>query len=70
MDIRSPERAVVVGDNLLSDIQGGINAGLDTVWYNPNRLPNATTIRPTWEVHDFDALRSLLLGGRIIPETR
>ena len=70
MDIRSPERAVVVGDNLLSDIQGGINAGLDTVWYNPNRLPNAATIRPTWEVHDFDALRTLLLGGPIIPETR
>ena len=70
MDIRSPERAVVVGDNLLSDIQGGINAGLDTVWYNPNRLPNATTIRPTWEVHDFDALRALLLGDPIIPETR
>lgn len=32
-------RVVMVGDSLSSDIQGGNNAGIDTIWYNPNGLP-------------------------------
>ena len=31
-----PAKAMIVGDSLSSDIQGGINAGLDTCWYNPH----------------------------------
>lgn len=27
----------MIGDNLLADIQGGNNAGIDTVWYNPDK---------------------------------
>ena len=34
-------RVLMVGDNLLTDIQGGKNAGLDTAWFNPRRLPGA-----------------------------
>lgn len=34
-----PVAAVVIGDSLSSDIQGGINAGLDTCWYNPMGKP-------------------------------
>ena len=30
-----PTRALVIGDSLTSDIRGGINAGIDTCWYNP-----------------------------------
>jgi YjjG family noncanonical pyrimidine nucleotidase len=29
--------ALMVGDNLASDIQGGRNAGIATCWYNPHR---------------------------------
>ena len=62
-DLHIPSHAhtVVVGDNLFSDIQGGINAGLDTIWYTPRRLPNPDGPFPTFEVSDFDALRTLLL---------
>jgi YjjG family noncanonical pyrimidine nucleotidase len=28
-------QALIVGDSLSSDIQGGINAGINTCWYNP-----------------------------------
>ena len=28
-------RILVFGDSLTSDMQGGVNAGLDTCWYNP-----------------------------------
>ena len=30
------ERTVIVGDSLTSDMQGGINFGIDTCWYNPS----------------------------------
>ena len=30
-----PVQAVIVGDSLTSDIQGGINAGVRTIWLNP-----------------------------------
>ncbi|WP_069999023.1 YjjG family noncanonical pyrimidine nucleotidase [Cellulosilyticum sp. I15G10I2] len=54
-------KILVVGDSLTADIQGGINFGVDTCWYNPNRTTNETAITPTYEVADFKALRDLLL---------
>ncbi len=30
---------LIVGDSLTSDMQGGINAGIRTCWYNPDGLP-------------------------------
>ena len=29
------EKAIIVGDSLSADMQGGINAGITTCWYNP-----------------------------------
>lgn len=34
-----PERALMVGDSLLSDMKGGHDAGIHTCWYNPQGLP-------------------------------
>ncbi|NFI41865.1 hypothetical protein FDA79_10990 [Clostridium botulinum] len=34
-DFKKSEREAMVGDSLTSDIQGGINFGMDTCWYNP-----------------------------------
>ncbi len=31
-----PERALMVGDSLTSDMRAGFNAGVDTCWYNPS----------------------------------
>ncbi len=53
-------KVLIIGDSLSSDIRGGINFGSDTCWYNPRKLRNETGIRPTYEVADFDGLRSLL----------
>jgi 2-haloacid dehalogenase len=33
------DETVIVGDSLTSDIPGGINAGIRTVWYDPKGLP-------------------------------
>lgn len=61
MGITDPGRALVVGDNLLTDVWGGLNAGADAVWYNPRHLPGDPEIRPALEVDSFDALAALLL---------
>ncbi len=33
------DNTILIGDSLTSDIRGGLNAGLTTVWYNPDGLP-------------------------------
>ena len=48
--------ALMIGDSLSADIQGGNNAGIDTVWYNPQHLENKTQAQPTYEVHSYKDL--------------
>ena len=52
--------ALMIGDSLSADIQGGQNAGIDTVWYNPHHLENKTQANPTYEVDSYQALLDCL----------
>lgn len=61
LSIEDPSRAVMFGDSLTSDIQGGLNAGIDTIWYNPKGL-STDRVWPTWEVGSFEEAASLILG--------
>ena len=54
------KNALMIGDSLSADIQGGNNAGIDTVWYNPDHLENNTQAQPTYEVDSYQALLELL----------
>ncbi|MDV6376959.1 YjjG family noncanonical pyrimidine nucleotidase [Sporosarcina sp. GW1-11] len=54
LGITDPSRVLMIGDSLTSDIQGGMNAGIDTCWFNPNRKPNNTAIQPTYEIHSWE----------------
>lgn len=60
MGIGDPRRVAVVGDNLLTDIKGGLDAGMDAIWFNPGHLPNQTGIHPTCQVDGFDTLEAAL----------
>ena len=51
---------LMIGDSLSSDIQGGINAHLDTVWFNPHSLHNSTRLKPTFEIHRLTELKAIL----------
>lgn len=62
MGIADPGRVLMVGDNLLTDIKGGLSAGTDTAWYNPRRLPAAAGITPTYEIASYPELEALVLG--------
>ena len=54
-----PRKAMIVGDSLSSDIQGGINAGITTVWVNPEHKPSGS-IKPDYEIEALHQLEALL----------
>lgn len=56
----SKDKTVMIGDSLTADIQGGNNAGIDTIWYNPHHLENKTQAQPTFEVHSYQELLNCL----------
>ena len=55
------EKAMIVGDSLSSDIRGGINAGIKTVWVNPDHKDSGD-IRPDYEIEYLYQLEALLEG--------
>ncbi|MBN1500347.1 MAG: YjjG family noncanonical pyrimidine nucleotidase [Spirochaetes bacterium] len=50
---------IMIGDNLLSDILGGINFGIDTCWFNPEANKNNTGINPAYEISELSGIRSI-----------
>jgi len=55
-----PTQAIIVGDSLTSDIQGGIHAGIRTCWFNPHSNPGRADIHPDHEITALSELPSLL----------
>jgi 2-haloacid dehalogenase len=55
-----PNQAIIIGDSLSSDIKGGINAGIDTLWYNPAQITNNSTIQPTYEIHKLEQIKEIV----------
>lgn len=53
-----PAKAMMVGDSLTSDIQGGINAGILTCWVNPDHKTGH--IKPDYEIEALSQLYDLL----------
>ena len=51
-------RAVMVGDSLSSDIKGGINAGMKTIWVNPSH--GSGKVKADYEIDSITQLEALL----------
>ncbi len=51
-----PDRVIIIGDSLTSDILGGVNSGIDTCWFNPERKKNPMDFSPTYEIDDLKKL--------------
>lgn len=56
----APERALMVGDSLTSDIRGGINAGIRTCWVNPDHAAGNPQIMADYEIENITQLQALL----------
>ena len=57
-----PGEAIVIGDSLSSDIRGGINAGIDTCWFNPHGKPAPDGMEITHTVTALHEIIPILLG--------
>ncbi len=53
----TPEESIMIGDNLDADIQGGINAGLDTIFVN--HLNVVPTVQATYVVYHLKELENI-----------
>ncbi|MCH5300446.1 MAG: YjjG family noncanonical pyrimidine nucleotidase [Ruminococcus sp.] len=54
------DETVIIGDSITSDIQGGKNAGIKTVWFNPKGIKNDSDIIPDYEIKGFGEICSLI----------
>ena len=54
--------ALMVGDNLASDIRGGAAYGLATCWYNPRGRSAPGDVAITYEIASLDALPDVVTG--------
>ena len=55
-----PAECLMVGDSLTSDILGGKNAGLRTVWVNPGHQTAPDHLKPDYEIESLADLPALL----------
>lgn len=56
----SLSETVIIGDSLSSDIKGGINAGITTVWFNPKGIENNNDIKPDCTIKELSEVPGLL----------
>lgn len=54
------KRALIIGDSLRSDIQGGINYDIDTCWYNKLQAVTPKETQPTYEITNLMDVLKLL----------
>lgn len=55
-----PEKALIVGDSLSSDILGGKNAGIATCWVNPGHKVAPPELQPDYQIESLSQLEALL----------
>ena len=58
--IKDLREALIIGDSLTSDIQGGHNIGIDTCWYNPKNEENTTLLSPTYTIRNLHELENII----------
>lgn len=61
MGRRDAGRMLIIGDSLTSDIRGGNNVGIDTLWYNPHGQENTAGVHVDYEAKSLEAVGRLLL---------
>ncbi|EMR05793.1 Putative HAD-hydrolase yfnB [Bhargavaea cecembensis DSE10] len=61
LQVTDRSSVLMVGDSLTSDIQGGLNAGVDTCWFNPARKENQTPIVPTFDISRLEDLLDIVI---------
>ena len=61
LGITDKAEVLIIGDTLTSDIKGGVNAGIDTCWFNPGHKPNTLSLPVTYEIDDLGKISEIIL---------
>ena len=56
----SKSEIMLIGDSISADITGGINYGLDTIWFNKNNEPLPENIAPTYTIRSLEEIKNIL----------
>ncbi|OLQ93522.1 noncanonical pyrimidine nucleotidase, YjjG family [Vibrio panuliri] len=62
MGLPDKNKVLMVGDNLHSDVLGGVNFGIDTCWLNAAEQPHCQDITPSYTVKCLSELKAILLA--------
>ena len=54
-------KTIIIGDSLTSDIKGGITAGIDTCWFNPQRKPVPEGMDITYTVNKLSEIEDIII---------
>ena len=60
IELTDKSQALIIGDSLTSDMQGGVLSGIDTCWFNPKHNKNSHGIPVTYEMDDLRQLEAIL----------
>ena len=56
------DEILIVGDSLTSDMQGGMNIGIKTCWFNPERIEASDKVRIDYEITALKELKDILFS--------
>ncbi len=54
------KRAVWIGDSLTADVRAAVDAGIDSIWFNPQNRQGRAGLKPTYEVENFSQILKIL----------
>ncbi|MFF5513512.1 YjjG family noncanonical pyrimidine nucleotidase [Staphylococcus capitis] len=54
------EETIIVGDSLTSDVMGGLNANIQTCWFNYRGKENNSNIQPHYEISNLSELINIV----------
>lgn len=56
---RNKNEVIMIGDNVVNDIQGAYDYGIDQIWFNPEGI-SPGDIKPTYTVRSLDEIKTIL----------
>lgn len=51
---------IIIGDSLTSDMQGGVNAGIATCWFNPHGIENNSQLNLDYEISSLSQVLAII----------